>query len=227
MILGAAYMLYLYRRVIFGRLTKHGPAQHPRPQPARMGGVRAAGRADAVDGHLSHPASPASAMPAWPRWCSSTRGMACRLAPASATVPRLRVMAGLDRTTPSVRDGGSPAMTELADGLCGAECRPMNWTLACPSSCWPASAWRSWCSACCASRTSRCCAPCSPSAASWSPALLVADPRARPRLQRPVRRRCVQRLQQGADAGRCGARRRSWRSTTTARSTSRASNSRC
>ncbi len=28
------------------------PAQHPRPQPARVGGVRAADRADVVDGHL-------------------------------------------------------------------------------------------------------------------------------------------------------------------------------
>ena len=43
LILGAAYMLYLYRRVIFGELMREDAAQHPRPQPARDGGVRAAG----------------------------------------------------------------------------------------------------------------------------------------------------------------------------------------
>ena len=53
MILGAIYMLYLYRRVIFGRLTKDDLRGDPRSVAARDRGVRAAGRADAVDGHLS------------------------------------------------------------------------------------------------------------------------------------------------------------------------------
>ena len=34
MILGAAYMLYLYRRVIFGRLTKADLQRHARPVAA-------------------------------------------------------------------------------------------------------------------------------------------------------------------------------------------------
>ena len=37
MILGAAYMLYLYRRVIFGRITKEDLRADPRSQPARDG----------------------------------------------------------------------------------------------------------------------------------------------------------------------------------------------
>ena len=42
--LGAAYMLYLYRRVIFGVLTKDSLARTiSRPEPARGGGLRAAG----------------------------------------------------------------------------------------------------------------------------------------------------------------------------------------
>ena len=53
MILGAAYMLYLYRRIIFGTITHADLRTHPRPQSARVGGVRAADRADVVDGHLS------------------------------------------------------------------------------------------------------------------------------------------------------------------------------
>ena len=53
MILGAAYMLYLYRRVIFGGLTKADLRAHAGSLPARDGGVRAADPADAVDGRLS------------------------------------------------------------------------------------------------------------------------------------------------------------------------------
>ena len=52
MILGAAYMLYLYRRVIFGTPHPRRPARHPRPFAARGRRVRAAGAADPVDGHL-------------------------------------------------------------------------------------------------------------------------------------------------------------------------------
>ena len=36
MILGAGYMLYLYRRVIFGAITKRRSAQHPRPLPREV-----------------------------------------------------------------------------------------------------------------------------------------------------------------------------------------------
>jgi NADH:ubiquinone oxidoreductase subunit 4 (subunit M) len=42
MVLGAAYMLYLYRRVVFGPHHAGGPARAARPQPARIRGVRAA-----------------------------------------------------------------------------------------------------------------------------------------------------------------------------------------
>ena len=53
MILGAAYMLYFYRRVVFGRAHQGRPAQHPRPLAARDRRLRPAGHPDAVDGHLS------------------------------------------------------------------------------------------------------------------------------------------------------------------------------
>ena len=51
--LGAMYMLYLYRRVIFGTITRDEVRAHARSEPAREGGVRAAPHARAVDGHLS------------------------------------------------------------------------------------------------------------------------------------------------------------------------------
>ena len=35
MILGAAYMLYLYRRVVFGTITRDDVARHARSRPAR------------------------------------------------------------------------------------------------------------------------------------------------------------------------------------------------
>ena len=41
MILGAAYMLWLYRRVIFGALVQDAPAHDPRSAAARDRGVRA------------------------------------------------------------------------------------------------------------------------------------------------------------------------------------------
>ena len=44
MILGAAYMLWLYRRVIFGALHQDDLRDDPRPAPARDRGVRAARR---------------------------------------------------------------------------------------------------------------------------------------------------------------------------------------
>ena len=53
MILGAAYMLYLYRRVIFGRITRDDLRNILDLSPREMGGVRAADRADLVDGYLS------------------------------------------------------------------------------------------------------------------------------------------------------------------------------
>ena len=45
MILGAAYMLWLYRRVIFGALVKDQLQDDPRSAAARDRGVRAAGAA--------------------------------------------------------------------------------------------------------------------------------------------------------------------------------------
>ena len=73
MILGAAYMLYLYRRVIFGRHHARRPAGHPRPVAARDRGVRAAGGADAVDGRLSVELHPLLRRERAARWSSSTR----------------------------------------------------------------------------------------------------------------------------------------------------------
>ena len=50
-----------------------GPARDPRSVAARDRGVRAADRADAVDGHLSVELHAASGMPRWRRWCSTIR----------------------------------------------------------------------------------------------------------------------------------------------------------
>ncbi len=52
MILGAGYMLYLYRRVIFGQLTRDDLKSILDLTPREIGGIRAARGADALDGHL-------------------------------------------------------------------------------------------------------------------------------------------------------------------------------
>ena len=53
MILGACYMLYLYRRIIFGTLTKLDLKGILDLSPRETGRVRAADGADVLDGHLS------------------------------------------------------------------------------------------------------------------------------------------------------------------------------
>ena len=45
LILGAAYALWLYRKIIFGELTKELAEGHPRHEPARGRGLPAAGAA--------------------------------------------------------------------------------------------------------------------------------------------------------------------------------------
>ena len=68
MILGAAYMLYLYRRV---DLRRHHPRRCPRDArslPARGGDVRADDRRRAVDGGLSHLVPAADAARASTSW---------------------------------------------------------------------------------------------------------------------------------------------------------------
>ena len=72
MILGAAYMLYLYRRVIFGRLTKDDLRSILDLSPREMRDVRAADPADAVDGHLSVQLHQLLRCQRRQRWCSST-----------------------------------------------------------------------------------------------------------------------------------------------------------
>ena len=47
LILGAAYALWLYRKIIFGELTKDSLKAHPRHEPPRDRGVPAAGAAHA------------------------------------------------------------------------------------------------------------------------------------------------------------------------------------
>ena len=91
MILGAGYMLYLYRRVIFGSDHAGRPARHPRPVAARDRGVRAAGGADAVDGHLPVQLHPASSTPRAARWCEQHQA-ALRCAHALAESRRDRAM---------------------------------------------------------------------------------------------------------------------------------------
>ena len=53
LILGAAYALWLYRKIIFGELTKDSLKAHPGHEPARDRGVPAAGADHDLDGHLS------------------------------------------------------------------------------------------------------------------------------------------------------------------------------
>ena len=53
-ILGAAYMLWLYRRVIFGKLEKADLMNMLDLSPREIARLRAAGAARAVDGDLSH-----------------------------------------------------------------------------------------------------------------------------------------------------------------------------
>ena len=53
LILGAAYALWLYRKIIFGELTKDSLKAILDMNRARGRGLPAAGAADAVDGHLS------------------------------------------------------------------------------------------------------------------------------------------------------------------------------
>ena len=72
MILGAAYMLYLYRRVIFGRLTKEDLRSHPRPLAARNRSIRTADPARRCGWVFIRRASAGSGMPASRRWCSIT-----------------------------------------------------------------------------------------------------------------------------------------------------------
>ena len=55
MILGAAYMLWLYRRVIFGELLKDTLQGYPRPARQRGDRLRAADRAGDRHGRLSQP----------------------------------------------------------------------------------------------------------------------------------------------------------------------------
>ena len=58
MILGAVYMLYLYRRVIFGALTRDDLRGILDLSPREIAIFHAAGRADALDGHLSQQLHP-------------------------------------------------------------------------------------------------------------------------------------------------------------------------
>ena len=71
MILGAGYMLWLYRRVIFGVITRDDLRAHPRPVAAGDRGVCAARAADAVDGHLPEQLHAVLRRHACMRWSSS------------------------------------------------------------------------------------------------------------------------------------------------------------
>ena len=55
MILGAAYMLWLYRRVVFGALVKDDAQAHQGHAPQRGGGLRPARPPGDPHGRLSHP----------------------------------------------------------------------------------------------------------------------------------------------------------------------------
>ena len=72
MILGAVYMLYLYRRVVFGALTKRRPQIHPRPQPARDRHLRPADAASPCGWASIPAASPSSSTRACTPWSNST-----------------------------------------------------------------------------------------------------------------------------------------------------------
>ena len=89
-ILGAAYMLWLYRRVIFGKLTQDDVKGMLDLQPARGGDLRAAGPDRAVDGHLSRPASSMSFGVGRAHSIAATTRRARTAPSAPASRPRLR-----------------------------------------------------------------------------------------------------------------------------------------